>query len=136
MSRAIALTPRVLGIVLCDMAMDSDPPEWGVIDLEKVRHRAFHPRFDPVHVYLQLEYPRGGTFQGFVRVVRDDEEISRRRFSVDCGPGGPYVGVYAGEVTGFDLPGRYHVQVVFLFGPGRQEVLKGERPFDIVEDEP
>jgi len=98
MSSAVALTPRVQGIVLCDMALDSDPPERGVIDLEKVRHRAFGPRFDPLHVYLQLEYPRGGSFEGFVRVLLEDEEISRRRFSVDCEPGSPYVGVYAGEL--------------------------------------
>ncbi|MGL4554389.1 MAG: hypothetical protein ACRC33_24770 [Gemmataceae bacterium] len=134
MTLAVALTPNVKGIVLCDMAEEADPPEWNVIDLEKVRQQAGGPRFDPVHVFLQLEYPRGGRFRGDVRLLLDDEEVGTRPFAVEFEPGGPYVGLWAGELSEFHRAGRYLVQVWFRYDPGQCAVLKGERPFDLLEE--
>jgi hypothetical protein len=132
---AVANTPRVLGIVLCDMAIAPDIGEQEAITLENVRERAPFPRFDPLHVYLQLYYWPGGSFTGEVHLWYEGRLKKLQRFRVLVAPGGGITGLWVGEIGPFQFPGRYDIEVCFWYEPAGHHVVRGERAFDLIEEE-
>lgn len=110
---AVANTPRVVGIVLSDMALAPEIGEVDAVTLENVRERARFPRFDPLHVYLQLNYWPGGDFAGEVRLRRGGHLQGLRRFRAPVEPGGRNTGLWIGEIGPFEAAGRYDLEVWF-----------------------
>jgi hypothetical protein len=138
MSLAVAVTPNVKGIIICDGISGSDV-ERNVFTAENIRQRATIPRFDPLHLFLQLDCARKGADTGEVRLSCELDLILARTFTVNFEEdGGAYEGVYVTELDpslAFPEPGRYTFQVFFHF-PGSSAILKGERSFDVSEEEP
>src|SRR5262245_703541 len=127
-----ALTPRVSAIVLCDEIVRSEIED-DVFTLEGVRLDVGAETFPCVRelaVYLLLSYPRGGRFDGEVKVVPAGENKTIRiaRFTADfnTSPGAQPQAVDLGNCT-FPKAGAYTIEVWFRAGPG--DVLKGEATF-------
>src|SRR5262245_5871169 len=125
---AAALTPRVRTIVVCDEAVRSEIEE-DVFTLEGVREGFVAesvPCVRALNVYLLLSYPRGGRFEGEVKLVPAGQEKTIRisRFTADFGasPAANALTVDLGTCT-FPEAGTYLVQVEFWTKSGA--VLKG-----------
>lgn len=136
MSAAVALTPRVRIMVICDEVRRSKV-EAGVFHLKGVRQeitaRAF-PFASSLYVFLLMSSPRAGVFPGYVRVVSDrtDRVVyqanlnPRPEFQVD----GEAVAVAVPIWCRFPQDGSYSVQVHFFQEVG-SDVLKAEMPFTV-----
>ena len=77
---AVALTPRVRILAVCDQALPSEIED-GVFTLEGVRQGFTVESFPCIRtlwVYLLLSYPRHGTFEGQVKRRHDRDEKNIR----------------------------------------------------------
>lgn len=115
---AAALTPRVRALVVCDEAFAHDT-EQDAHTLEGTRpsfEATAFPCVRSLWVYLLLSYPRGGRFEGQVRLLDDREEkvIRYAKFSADLSAGEDLVPILV-EVDNcsFPVPGSYTFQVHF-----------------------
>jgi hypothetical protein len=133
-----ALTPRVRTIVVCDEAVRSEIEDQ-VFTLEGVRlgfGAESVPCARPVSVYLVLSYPRGGRFEGEVKLVPADEDktirITKFTADFDTSPGVQALVVELGNCT-FPEPAVYSIQVLFWTPSG--PVLKGEETFEAWQPE-
>jgi hypothetical protein len=137
MSAAVALTPRVRMMAICDDVRESIL-EADVFDLDGVRQSIDAPAFPFVPLqlwlFLVLSSPRAGSFPGYIRIVND-----RTEKAVFFGHLDPYPAFDADAGTApacapircaFPEDGTYSVQVWFFREEG-SDVLKGEMPFFI-----
>jgi hypothetical protein len=134
MSAAVALTPRVRIMVICDQVRKSKT-ERGVFHLKGVRQEisaeAF-PFMPPrLWLFLLLSNSRAGSFPGYVRVV--NERTDRVAYHGHLEPR-PVFGASGGTFSisvpircTFPDEGAYSVQVWFFQEQG-SDVLKGELP--------
>jgi hypothetical protein len=137
---AATLTPRVRVMAVCDGVRESNT-EAGVFHLKGVRQRIMASAFpfipSRLWLFLLLSSHRPGEYPAYVRVINDRtdkaifyakltpkpafdaDEILAGRFRISCL---------------FPEPGRYMVQVWFFQERG-SDVLKGELPFFVVQEE-
>jgi hypothetical protein len=129
---AVALTPRVRTLVVCDEVTASET-EAGVFTLEGVRQHiaaeSFPCLFRP-SLFLLLSSPRKGTYRGKVLVVseRTDHAIRYVRFPAAFEEDNELLPLYldVGDCA-FPEPGLYTFQVWFTAANG-EEALKAEHP--------
>jgi hypothetical protein len=135
MSTAVALTPRVRIMVICDEVRKSRT-EAGVFHLKGVRQEISAEAFpfvpSKLWLFLLLSNPRAGSFPGYVRVV--NEKTDRVVYHAHLEPR-PIFGASGGTFSisvpircTFPETGAYRVQVWFFQEQG-SDVLKGELPF-------
>src|ERR1051325_3335773 len=135
MSAAVAVTPRVRIMVICDAVLES-MIEPGFYDLEGVRQTMTTDAFPFVPaqlwLFLLLSSPRAGSFPGYVRVVneRTDRVVfyshlnPRPTFDID----NDMFPIGSPIRCSFPEEGSYSVQVWFFQAEG-SDVLKGEMQF-------
>jgi hypothetical protein len=137
MSAAVALTPRVRMMAICDAVRES-MVEADVFDLEGVRQSMAAQAFpfvpSQLWLFLVLSSPRAGSFPGYIRIVNDSTAKAVffghldpcPAFDADAGT----APVYAPVRCAFPEDGVYTVQIWFFREEG-SDVLKGEMPFSI-----
>jgi hypothetical protein len=140
MSAAVALTPRVRIMVICDEVRKSKT-EPGVFHLKGVRQEIRVEAFPFVPsrlwLFLVLSSPRPGSFPAYVRVVneRTDRVVyhanlePRPTFSSD----GRFLPIRTPIRFAIPEAGTYSVQVCFFQEQG-SDVLKGELPFFVTTE--
>ncbi len=144
MSAAVALTPRVRIMVICDDARGSRI-EAGVYHLRGVRQSLVASAFPFVPsrlcLFLLLSSPRAGRFPGYVRIVNDrnDKAVFHGHLNpvpVFTTANGLFAEIAPIRCT-FPEAGQYSVQVWF-FQEEASDVLKGEMVFTVTmkESEP
>ena len=141
MSAAVALTPRVRIMVICDEVRRSKT-EVGVFHLKGVRQEItaevcpFVP--ERLQLFLLLSHPRAGVFPGYVRVVRErtDRVVYHGHFEPrpEFDSDGGSLAIYVPIRCRFPEAGVYSVQVWFFQEQGN-DLLKGELPFTILKQE-
>jgi hypothetical protein len=136
MSAAVALTPRVRIMVICD-AVKQSKTEAGVFNLKGVRQamtaRAF-PFAPSLWLFLLLSSARAGVFPAYVRVIND--RTNRVVYQANLKPRPEFD--FDGEALALGTPmhcnfleeGVYTVQFWFFQVHGH-DVLKAEMPFTI-----
>jgi hypothetical protein len=135
MSAAVALTPRVRIMVICDEVRKSKTKP-GVFHIRGVRQEISAEAFpfvpSKLGLFLLLFSPRAGSFPGYVRIV--NEKTDRAVYHAHLEPR-PVFGASGGTFSisvpircAFPEPGAYRVQVWFFQEQG-SDVLKGELPF-------
>jgi len=138
MSAAVALTPRVRIMVICDEARKSKK-EPGVFHLKGVRQTITADwlpwRPSQLCLFLLLSHPRPGTFPGYVHVI--NERTDRVAYHAHLVPHPEFH--EGAELQAYRVPircafperGDYSVQVWF-FQQENSDVLKGELPFSVI----
>jgi hypothetical protein len=134
-----ALTPRVRIMAMCSGVRESNT-EAGVYDLKGVRHSLSAPSFpflaSKLGLYLLLASPRAGEFPAYVLITDSSEKTifychltPTPTFTEDT----EHLACYIRTRCVFPAPGRYMVQVWF-FQPQGLDLVKGELPFDVIEE--
>jgi hypothetical protein len=137
---AVALTPRVRLMTICDRVRESKM-EAGVYHLRGVRQRIM-ARTVPVvasrlWLFLILSSQRPGTYPSYIRVI--DDESDKAIFFAHLSPHPQFeandqtVAAIARLKCSFPRTGQYTVQVWFYREQGN-DVLKGEMPFSVAEE--
>jgi hypothetical protein len=136
---AAVLTPRVRIMVVCDGVRESKT-EIGVFDLKRVRQTIRNNEFpfipSRLWLYLLLSSPRAGEHPGYV-VVNDSSD--KKIFYGHLLPPPTFqanIEFRAYRVRlrcSFPEPGRYIIQVWFFQEQG-SDVVKGEFPFDVLQE--
>jgi hypothetical protein len=137
---AAALTPRVRIMAVCDRVRESKT-EADVFDLKGVR-RAIRANTFPVvpshlWLYLLLSNPREGEYPGYVLVVHEKTDKTvffgqlapRPQFDAET----EFFPLVVRIRCSFPEAGRYTFQVWFYQQQG-SDILKGEMPFDVLQE--
>ena len=129
-----AFTPRVRTLAVCDEA-SSNEIEVEVFTLENVRYGFGSESFPcarSLWVYLLLSYPRGGRFQGEVKLFPSSKDklirVSKFSADFDVASGVQALVVEMNNCT-FEVADTYWFRVYFQTQAG--EVLKKEEPFEV-----
>jgi hypothetical protein len=137
---AVALTPRVRLMTVCDRVRESKM-EAQVYNLGGVRQRIMVQGLPvaPVRLwlFLVLSSHRSGTYPGYIRVLDDetDKAIFFAHLALDprFDDAGESLAAAARLRCSFPHTGRYTVQVWFYQEQG-SDVLKGELPFLVAKE--
>jgi hypothetical protein len=134
-----SLTPRVRSLLVCDDVIASEV-ENGVFTLEGVRQQVTADTFPwkvQLNLFLLLSSARKGTYQGKVVLVHDETNKSARyvKFRAKFGEDNEILPLYVGlGWCPFAEAGQYTLQVFFA-PPEGSDVLKGELPFVVSNEE-
>jgi hypothetical protein len=140
MSAAVALTPRVRIMAICDDARERKI-ESGVYNLKGVRQSREADSLpfasEELCLFLLLSSARAGRFPGYIRIVNDRNEKAVFHSNLNPTPvfaadGDPFAAVAPIRCV-FPEAGHYTVQLWF-FQEDANDVLKGEMPFSITRE--